>query len=179
MLLVPSEEALTVDSNLFTIAGKDCTNVFFGLHRQEVLLKPAYRRLVIGSVKGQSQNIFPRAAGALHTVPYSEPAWLTPGFKSPYYNDSHRAFQKAVRKFVDEVIIPDSEAKDVLGKVPEKSLFEQLAAVNIPAMRVGPGAHLKGLTLMNGTVKPEEVRSKSNPFFSLGLDRQFSVRLFP
>lgn len=132
--------------------------MFFGLHRHEVLLKPAYNRLKIGTIKGQSEKIFPRAAGALHTVPYSEPSWLTPGFKSPYFNESHYAFQKAVRKFVDEIIIPDSEAKDGLGKVPERAIFEQLAAVNIPAMRVGPGPHLKGLTLMNGTVKPEEVR---------------------
>ena len=28
--------------------------------------------------------------------------------------------------------------------------------MNIPAMRMGPGEHLKGLTLMGGAVKPEE-----------------------
>ena len=27
---------------------------------------------------------------------------------------------------------------------------------NLHAMRLGPGKHLKGLTLMNGIVKPEE-----------------------
>jgi hypothetical protein len=27
-------------------------------------------------------------------VPYGEPTWLTPEFKSPYYKDSHRALQK-------------------------------------------------------------------------------------
>lgn len=29
---------------------------------------------------------------------------------------------------------------------------------NVHAMRMGPGKHLKGLTLMNGIVQPEEVR---------------------
>lgn len=31
--------------------------------------------------------------------------------------------------------------------------------VNLHAMRAGPGKHLKGLTLMGGAVKPEEVNS--------------------
>ena len=30
--------------------------------------------------------------------------------------------------------------------------------VNLHAMRTGPGKHLKGLTLMDGVVTPEEVR---------------------
>jgi len=33
-----------------------------------------------------------------------------------------------------------------------------MAALNLHAMRLGPGKHLKGLTLFNGIVKPEEVR---------------------
>ena len=32
-----------------------------------------------------------------------------------------------------------------------------MAALNMHAMRLGPGKHLKGLTLMGGIVKPEEV----------------------
>ena len=31
------------------------------------------------------------------------------------------------------------------------------SAVNLHAMRMGPGKHLKGKTLMNGVVTPEEV----------------------
>jgi hypothetical protein len=30
--------------------------------------------------------------------------------------------------------------------------------LNLHAMRTGPGKHLKGLTLMGGVVKPEEVK---------------------
>lgn len=33
--------------------------------------------------------------------------------------------------------------------------------LNIHAMRMGPGKHLKGLTLMGGAVAPEEVRGSS------------------
>lgn len=31
-----------------------------------------------------------------------------------------------------------------------------MAKCNLPAMRMGPGKHLKGLELMGGIVKPEE-----------------------
>lgn len=31
------------------------------------------------------------------------------------------------------------------------------SAVNLHAMRMGPGKHLQGLSLMDGLVKPEEV----------------------
>ncbi|EJD42032.1 cytochrome b5 [Auricularia subglabra TFB-10046 SS5] len=33
------------------VAGQDATEAFYGLHRHEVLLKPAYARLQIGTVK--------------------------------------------------------------------------------------------------------------------------------
>jgi len=33
--------------------------------------------------------------------------------------------------------------------------------LNVHAMRMGPGKHLKGLTLMGGAVTPEEVRGSS------------------
>lgn len=57
-------------------------------------------------------------------------------------NDPHnpcltkwRTFAKY--RFLPRILTPDSE-------------------LNIHAMRMGPGKHLKGLTLMGGIVKPEE-----------------------
>lgn len=32
-----------------------------------------------------------------------------------------------------------------------------MADVNLHAMRLGPGKHLKGLSLFHGSIKPEEV----------------------
>jgi hypothetical protein len=61
--------------------------VFFSLHRYEILEKPQYARLRLGVIQGQQPQIFPRKAGALSKVPYSEPTWLTEGYHSPYYND--------------------------------------------------------------------------------------------
>ncbi|KAH0585432.1 hypothetical protein H2248_008673 [Termitomyces sp. 'cryptogamus'] len=138
------------------VAGQDATETFFGLHRYEVLQRPQYARLQIGTVMGDRQTIFPREVGALSKVPYAEPTWLTAGYHSPYYRDHHRAFQKFLRTFVDEVLFPDAQALQEKGKKPGKAVFDALASLNIHAMRLGPGEHLKGRTLMNGTVKPEE-----------------------
>ncbi|RDB26250.1 Isovaleryl-CoA dehydrogenase, mitochondrial [Hypsizygus marmoreus] len=138
------------------VAGQDATNVFFGLHRYEVLLKPQYARLQIGVVAGEEQQIFPRSVGTLSKVPYAEPTWLTEGYYSPYYKDYHRRFQVAFRKFVEEVLIPDAHAREEDGKRPSQYVFDEMAKLNIIAMRLGPGKHLDGLELMGGLVKPEE-----------------------
>ncbi|KAF8071704.1 acyl-CoA dehydrogenase [Lyophyllum atratum] len=138
------------------VAGQDATNLFFGLHRYEVLLKPQYSRLQIGVVAGEEQQIFPRALGALSKVPYAEPTWLTQGYHSPYYKDHHRRFQAAFRKFVEEVLLPDAQLREEDGKRPSQSVFDEMAKQNLIAMRLGPGKHLKGRVLMGGIVKPEE-----------------------
>ncbi|KAF8071706.1 acyl-CoA dehydrogenase [Lyophyllum atratum] len=152
-LMHPGGVSVLLDAE---IAGQDATEAFFSLHRYEVLQRPQYARLQVGTVVGQKQTIFPRAPGALSKVPYSEPTWLTEGYHSPYYKDHHRAFQKTLRTFVDEVIFPDAQALQEKGKKPGNALFEGFAKLNIHAMRLGPGVHLKGRLLMDGTVKPEE-----------------------
>jgi hypothetical protein len=43
------------------------------------------------------------------------------------------------------------------------NLTRVVSEVNLHAMRLGPGKHLKGLTLFNGLVKPEEVRTILSP----------------
>jgi len=81
-----------------------------------------------------------------------------------------------MRKFHDEVIYPDAQAREEDGKRPSLEVIHKMAyvicffwldtrfirkvwirEVNLHAMRTGPGKHLKGLTLMGGVVKPEEV----------------------
>lgn len=65
--------------------------------------------------------------------------------------------QKAVRKFVDDVIYPDAQAREEDGKRPSLDVIAKMAEQNIHAMRLGPGKHLKGRTLMGGVVEPEKV----------------------
>jgi hypothetical protein len=69
------------------VAGQDATKVFYGLHRQEVLQKPQYLRLQIGTIEGEGAAITPLAPGELSKVPYAEPTWLSEGYYSPFYND--------------------------------------------------------------------------------------------
>lgn len=76
-----------------------------------------------------------------------------------YFFQHHRKFHAAFRKFVEEVLVPDGRAREEDGKRPSQSVFDEMAKLNIIAMRLGPGPHLKGLELMGGIVKPEEVRS--------------------
>jgi hypothetical protein len=64
---------------------------------------------------------------------------------------------------VEEVILPDAQAREEDGKRPSQFVFDEMAKLNIIAMRLGPGPHLKGLELMGGIVKPEEVRFRSLP----------------
>jgi len=117
-------------------AGQDATEAFYSLHRSEVLQKTAgkYR---IGSLAGAK----PRedsAPGALSAVPYGENAAFQ-GAPSPYYDESHVAFRKAVRAFYDEHVRPDMVQNDIAGKPPSKELFEKLGAAGMFATRLQPG----------------------------------------
>ncbi|KAI0318100.1 acyl-CoA dehydrogenase [Amylostereum chailletii] len=139
-----------------SIAGQDASQAFFGLHRQEVLHKPQYARLQIGTIAGEESIIKPLTAGEVSQVPYGEPTWLARGFSSPYYKESHKRFQTAVRKFVTEVVYPDAVQCEENGKRISQDVVDRLCEMNIPAMRLGPGKHLKGRTLMGGIITPEE-----------------------
>ncbi|KAG9017988.1 hypothetical protein FRB90_012713 [Tulasnella sp. 427] len=151
--LHPGGLAVLLDQD---VAGQDATDVFYQLHRHEVLLKPAYARLQIGVLENEDPEVKAHSPGELSNVPYAEPTWLTPGFSSPYYKESHKALQKAIRKFTDEIIVPDAQAREEDGKRISQSVLDAMAELNIHAMRLGPGKHLKGLKLMGGVVKPEE-----------------------
>jgi alkylation response protein AidB-like acyl-CoA dehydrogenase len=136
------------------VAGKDATTAFYNLHRHEVLQK--YEDLCIGTIQGEKPEVIDRQPGDLSTVPYAEPVWLTPQFKSPYYNDSHRALQRAVREFVDRDIYPEAQQKEADGTYISQELVDKMAANNLLAMRLGPGKHLQNRGPLIGGVKPEE-----------------------
>ncbi|KAF9076694.1 acyl-CoA dehydrogenase/oxidase [Rhodocollybia butyracea] len=138
------------------VAGKDATDTFFGLHRHEVLLRPQYARLQIGVIRGQEEIIKAPLPGSLSKVPYAEATWLSDGYYSPYYTDNHRMFQKAVRKFFEEVVRPEALKCEEGGTRISQEVVDRLSDLNIISMRLGPGKHLKGRYLMEGLVKPEE-----------------------
>lgn len=110
-------------------AGKDATDAFFGLHRHEVLLRPQYARLQIGTIAGQKEFVKATVPGELSGIPYAEPAWLSPGFHSPYYNNNHRRFQKEVRKFFEKVVLPDAVKCEENGKRISQEVVDKLWCV--------------------------------------------------
>jgi alkylation response protein AidB-like acyl-CoA dehydrogenase/predicted heme/steroid binding protein len=139
---------------LHQIAGQDATTAFYNLHRNEVLQK--YSSLCIGVLDGETPEVVQMHPGDLSPVPYAEPGWLRPNFYTPYFNEKHRKFQKELRKFVDTYVAPEALAREADGKFISQELVDRMAETNILAMRLGPGPHLKGRTLMGGIVAPDE-----------------------
>ncbi|SCZ99129.1 BZ3500_MvSof-1268-A1-R1_Chr3-1g05828 [Microbotryum saponariae] len=134
---------------------QDATDAFFGMHRSEVLVK--YGRFIIGTIEGAKPRYILPTPGVLSPVPYAEPTWLTEGFKSPYYNDGHRALQKYMREFNDEYVRAEAQAHEKSNERPTVELIQKMGAegVYINHMRLGPGKLLHGLTLPGG-VKGED-----------------------
>ncbi len=136
------------------VAGKDATVDFYSLHRHEVLQK--YSDLAIGTIGGEKQSIITPEPGDLSPVPYAEPLWLSPAFKSPFYNESHRRLQKAMRIFTDQYIIPEALEKEQTGEHISQQLVDRMSKAGILHMRMGPGPHLHGQNLLGGAVDGKE-----------------------
>lgn len=109
-----------------------------------------YGRFIIGTVEGQTPQYILPTVGALSPVPFAEPQWLTEGFKSPYYNDTHRGLQKYMRDFTDEFVTPEAQVHEKTGERPTPALIQKMGAAGINHMRMGPSYLLKGMTLPGG-----------------------------
>lgn len=141
---------------LAQVAGTDATEAFYNLHRHDVLTK--YASLCVGTLDGETPEVvnLKQQPGDLSPVPYAEPLWLRKEFKSPYYNDSHRRLQRAVRDFTDRHITPEAQQKERDGTYISQELIDRMAATNVLAMRLGPGEHLYGKELLGGVVDGKE-----------------------
>ncbi|KAJ7637699.1 acyl-CoA dehydrogenase/oxidase, partial [Mycena polygramma] len=155
----PGGLAVLLDSE---IAGKDATESFYALHRSEVLGR--FSHLQIGTVQDEQPQIKGRVSGSISDVPYAEPLSERP---SPYYKEHHRRFQAAFRKFVDEVAFPDAQACERGGGKPSQKVLNEMARLNVIAMRVGPGKHLQGRVLMDGIIS-------FDPFHELILNQELA-----
>ncbi|KAF2500720.1 acyl-CoA dehydrogenase family protein [Lophium mytilinum] len=135
------------------VAGTDATETFYNLHRQAILQK--YASLSIGVLEGETPEVIVPQPGDLCPVPYAEPLWLRPEFKSPYYNDSYWRLQKALRVFVDTHVYPEAQERERDGKYISQELIDRMAAENMLGLRLGPGKHLHG-KILPGDVRGEE-----------------------
>ncbi|KAI7847680.1 acyl-CoA dehydrogenase/oxidase [Circinella umbellata] len=172
---------------LIEYGGKDVTDDFYGLHRQEVIVKYA-PRLKIGTIENESPKIAIPKPGDLSKVPYAEPSyWM--GFKSPYFNESHTKFRQALRELYADVK-PEALISEELNKAPTLELYKFLGEEGVLASQIGPGPWLKGLKLPGG-IKPEnfdyfhemiaheETARVGTPGFVDGISSGYSIGLPP
>jgi len=138
---------------LLKYAGQDCTDVFYGLHRHEVLMK--YQpRLMIGrldSAGPRTEENRIRTAADMSEIPYAEVQYFQ-GSLSPYWTPAHIEMRKNVRKWMDETLKEDAEAGELSGKAPSKELFQKMGAAGLLAGRIGPGKHLKLIDRPDGKI---------------------------
>jgi len=142
---------------LLEYAGQDCTDVFFGLHRNEVLVKYA-PRLVVGRIEGaearNSENKI-QTRDEISKIPYAEPsAWQ--GFASPFFNESHIKYRSQMRKFLCENILESAEQGEIDGISPTDEIFSIMGQNGLLAARIGPGEHLRFAPKMIGDVPVEK-----------------------
>mmetsp|Transcript_71448 Transcript_71448/g.231393 ORF Transcript_71448/g.231393 Transcript_71448/m.231393 type:complete len:540 (-) Transcript_71448:66-1685(-) len=157
-----------------TVAGKDATELFFGLHRASVLQEKRYARLLVGVVAKEDavaktaggdkdgKGRPAKEAGAV-AMPYAEAmgSWRQ---HSPYYSESHHRFRAAVREFMDREIKPHCKAWDDGGELPTRDIDKKIGDAGIFACLVaaepGIGDLLRAIGMeLPGGVKPEEFDS--------------------
>src|SRR5690606_33712348 len=89
-------------------------------------------------------------------VPFGDPAWYQ-GWKSPYFNESHIRFRKAMREFVDKEITPYCHEWDEARALP-KEFYKKVADAGILPCVCGPpwpSKYVDDIKLPGG-LKPEE-----------------------
>ncbi|CAH0042637.1 unnamed protein product [Clonostachys rhizophaga] len=142
------------ESVLRQVAGQDATTAFYNLHRHEVLSK--YSDLAIGTIENEKPQVITPQPGDLSPVPYAEPLWLSPPFRSPYFKDSHRRLQRALREFAQKHLYEEAWKNEASGEYISQETIERMSKAGLMHMRMGPGKHLHGVELLGGAVKGEE-----------------------
>ncbi|KAH7011139.1 acyl-CoA dehydrogenase/oxidase [Ilyonectria destructans] len=92
-------------------------------------------------------------------VPFSEPPWLM-GLPSPYYNESHRIWQRACRDFIAQHLMPFALEWETEGDVPAH-VFEtfskhNMLIPNLPAPLPVDLLKAMGISELLGEVKIED-----------------------
>mmetsp|Transcript_6624 Transcript_6624/g.11671 ORF Transcript_6624/g.11671 Transcript_6624/m.11671 type:complete len:516 (+) Transcript_6624:100-1647(+) len=137
---------------LVRVAGTDCTDEFYGLHKQAVLDK--YRsKLLVGVIPGSLEakrdpNALPQFA-EYSKVPFAE-------WESAFHNESHKKFRMAVRKIVSDLIMPEVELLEISNKPPSAELIAKIGKTGLIACSLGVGKHLEYVDSLPGGLKPSE-----------------------
>ena len=139
---------------LLSFAGKDATQVFYDLHKKNVLERYG-PKLKIGLLEGSK----PFENSVIDSVtPFAE--HTAHKWSSPFFGKSHLAFRQAVREFFNKEIRPDAEGIEELGADPTREVYLKMGQAGILASRIGVAAipYIKkmGITLPGG-LSPDEL----------------------
>ncbi|CAK7229399.1 hypothetical protein SEUCBS140593_007229 [Sporothrix eucalyptigena] len=92
-------------------------------------------------------------------VPFSEPPWLM-GLPSPYYNDSHRKWQRTCRDFIGEHLLPHANDWENDGEVPDHVFHvfskHNMLIPNLPAPLPIDLLHRMGIHELLGGLRIED-----------------------
>ena len=146
-----------------TVAGKDATELFFGLHRASVLEEKRYARLQIGVVAGavtgathaKKKKSLKPGEFAEEAIPYGEALGTFRKF-SPYYNESHLKLRAVLRKFFDAEIMVECKSWDDNGTLPTAEVTKLMGDAGLFAALIaseegaGPLLRQHGISLPGG-----------------------------
>eukprot|EP01060_Flectonema_neradi_P011121 TRINITY_DN18182_c0_g1_i1.p1 TRINITY_DN18182_c0_g1~~TRINITY_DN18182_c0_g1_i1.p1 ORF type:complete len:508 (+),score=70.63 TRINITY_DN18182_c0_g1_i1:45-1568(+) len=141
-------------------AGRDASEEFWELHRQDVLIR--YQRLVIGKLEGKKESEVP----LITNIPYAAMG-VNQGFVSPYFNKSHLMLQQKLRAW-HKTVLPECTAIDSAGKPIPAELYKKFAEQGTLASCLGPGPWLKGMNI--GGIKGEDF----DPFHEMIFQQEFA-----
>jgi alkylation response protein AidB-like acyl-CoA dehydrogenase len=144
---------------IMKVAGQDATKQFANFHDVQAVLAKYGPSLKIGTVGAASQPVpsapAPKSEPGLPLPPFAEPVW-SQGWHSPYYNESHKRFQIACRKFV-EAELNHGDEWDKLKTIPVREIAQKAAKAGILQTVIGPPWDVQySGSYIAGGVKPEE-----------------------
>ncbi|CAE8602218.1 unnamed protein product [Polarella glacialis] len=71
-------------------------------------------------------------------VPFAEPAWIRGGgWRSPYHNDTHRAFRDSLRALLHTHIVPTMAEDEESGSHPTKETYQAMGLGGLLSSRIG------------------------------------------
>ncbi|TPX32506.1 hypothetical protein SmJEL517_g04380 [Synchytrium microbalum] len=108
---------------LMSVAGKDATTAFANFHKVAAVMASYGNKLQIGELDGAHKEA-PKPKSDLfgELIPYGDPNWYQ-GWKSPYYNESHKVLRAFIREIVDRELLPFGEEWEAAGSIP-KSVYK-------------------------------------------------------
>eukprot|EP00656_Telonema_subtile_P010888 TRINITY_DN15305_c0_g1_i2.p1 TRINITY_DN15305_c0_g1~~TRINITY_DN15305_c0_g1_i2.p1 ORF type:complete len:538 (-),score=167.99 TRINITY_DN15305_c0_g1_i2:143-1756(-) len=158
---------------LLEVAGTECTEAFYGLHRSSVLQEPRYAKLKIGTVTGWSA---PRSTSEAEPrkLPYSQPMGT---FRrvSPYYKQHHHDMRAAVRKIYDDIVAPTAAECDDKGIVCSAEKNKALGDAGLVATLIASEENGPALLKAWGIRLPSGLDPKDHDIFHTLVEHEESI----